>query len=387
MAIIVFAMMLIFINSISAIAVTENDIKEKQNNLQDIEENIEKAEEKVEEIKEQKTDVVNQLKAVEAELATIKKEETQLTEDIDNVTRELEQTTKRLEKQKAMAVKQEQEMKERLTIMYMNGETSYLELLFEAENMNSFFERIELVKSVVEFDNSVLKELKEIRDAIAKIKDEQTQLKTELVELQTQVLAKKKEIENKKQEYETVKAQLTTQQTLAEDQLDQLEKDSKALEAQIKKLQEELRYAEKYSGGIMTWPVAGYYRITSPFGYRIHPIYGTRRMHTGIDIGSNRDSSGNKVSIYGQKIRAGANGVVILSQYYGGYGECVIIDHGGGVTSLYAHASKRAVSVGQVVKAGQTVSYVGSTGASTGAHLHFEVRKNGTPVDPMGYLK
>jgi murein DD-endopeptidase MepM/ murein hydrolase activator NlpD len=292
-----------------------------------------------------------------------------------------------LVQQEAKADQQEQTMKERLTIMYMNGEASYLEMLFEANNMNAFFERIELVKSVVSFDNNILKELKKTRDAIAQTKEEQTQLKDEMVELQKQVLAKKEETATKKQEYETLKAQLSAEQAKAEDQLEQLEKDSKALEAEIQKLQEALRYADEYAGGIMTWPVPGYYRITSSYGYRIHPIYGTKRLHTGIDIGSNYDSSGNKISINGEKIVSGADGVVILSQYYSGYGECVIVDHGGGVTTLYGHASKRVVSVGQQVKAGQTLSYVGSTGASTGPHLHFEVRENGKTIDPMGYLK
>ncbi len=128
--------------------------------------------------------------------------------------------------------------------------------------------------------------------------------------------------------------------------------------------------------GIYTTMGAVVSQITSPFGYRVHPILGTRRLHTGIDM-----SAGS-----GTPIRAAASGRVILAAYYGGYGNAVIIDHGGGISTLYAHQSRIAVSKGSQVGAGDTVGYVGSTGFSTGPHLHFEVRQNGTPVNPVSYL-
>ena len=127
--------------------------------------------------------------------------------------------------------------------------------------------------------------------------------------------------------------------------------------------------------GRLLMPVPGA-PITSPFGYRIHPIYGTSRLHAGIDFGA--DS--------GTPIRAAAAGVVVSSGWYGDYGIATIIDHGGGLATLYAHQSSTAVSSGQTVAAGQTIGRVGSTGASTGAHLHFETRVNGDPVNPAGYL-
>ncbi len=117
-------------------------------------------------------------------------------------------------------------------------------------------------------------------------------------------------------------------------------------------------------------------RVSSPFGYRIHPILGVRKLHTGIDING---STGTPIS-------AAADGKVILSQTYGGYGRAVVIDHGGGMATLYAHQSSIAVSVGEVVTRGEVIGYVGCTGSCTGPHLHFEVRLNGVPVDPMQYL-
>lgn len=128
------------------------------------------------------------------------------------------------------------------------------------------------------------------------------------------------------------------------------------------------------SSGPFVRPVPG--PITSPFGMRVHPILGYARMHTGLDFSAP----------YGQGIVASSSGTVIMATYFGGYGNTVVIDHGGGVATLYAHQSSFAVSSGQAVSAGDVVGYVGSTGLSTGAHLHFEIRINGNPVDPVPYL-
>ena len=133
--------------------------------------------------------------------------------------------------------------------------------------------------------------------------------------------------------------------------------------------------------GTRTWGTGRYLTpaqgpITSPFGYRIHPIFGTMRFHTGVDIGA----------YYGSPVLASDSGVVIDSGWLGGYGNCIIVDHGGGYSTLYAHCSELYVSYGQSVSKGQQIAAVGSTGNSTGPHLHFEVRINGEPVDPLGFI-
>jgi len=150
------------------------------------------------------------------------------------------------------------------------------------------------------------------------------------------------------------------------------------LEAESARIEEEIRRLQQSSGGsspgAIGWPVSG--PVTSAFGYRTHPIFGTKRLHTGIDIGVG----------YGTPILAAESGVVILSGGYGGYGNAVVIDHGGGLSTLYAHQSSIAVGNGARVARGDVVGYVGCTGYCTGAHLHFETRENGSPVDPMKYL-
>ena len=133
----------------------------------------------------------------------------------------------------------------------------------------------------------------------------------------------------------------------------------------------------KYTGGRFAWPVPGSQRITSYYGYRIHPVYKTKKFHTGIDVGAG----------YGLAIVAAGDGVVTMATTNGGYGKCVIINHGSGITTLYGHCSTLLVSVGDKVTKGQTIAKVGSTGVSTGPHLHFEVRVNGSTTDPLQYLK
>jgi murein DD-endopeptidase MepM/ murein hydrolase activator NlpD len=160
-------------------------------------------------------------------------------------------------------------------------------------------------------------------------------------------------------------------------------------EAESARIEQELRGRSNGSGvynGVMAWPVPGFYRVSSAYGYRIHPIFGTRKLHTGIDVGRNLDPP---QSIDGAAIVASGDGEVIYTGYRGGYGNTVMIDHGDGVVTLYAHQQSGGirVGVGDDVAKGQRIGTVGSTGYSTGPHLHFEVRINGNPVDPMGYLR
>jgi len=155
------------------------------------------------------------------------------------------------------------------------------------------------------------------------------------------------------------------------------EQHKEGLAKAAKALEEEIARRASKSGkrpGILAWPVPG--PVTSPFGWRIHPILGTRKLHTGIDLEAS----------YGDSIKAAGAGKVILAGVWGGYGNAVVIDHGGGLTSVYAHISRLTASAGKTVKKGQRIGYVGCSGLCTGPHLHFETRENGVPVNPMKYL-
>jgi murein DD-endopeptidase MepM/ murein hydrolase activator NlpD len=262
----------------------------------------------------------------------------------------------------------------RLQVMYKNSETSILDALFSSGSVVEFYEKLHYMKVISENDSKLLQQLEEAREDV--------ELKKRLQEQARQFL------EEKLEEREESLNQIKTSRAQVEGEISRTKKEIAALEKEIDKQLEESKRLEgviknlltkqKYVGGTMTWPCPSSYTITSAFGNRKHPILRKYKMHTGIDIGASKGAS----------IVAANSGTVIMAYYdKKGYGNVVVIDHGGGISTLYAHCSKILVKVGAKVKAGQNIAKVGSTGLSTGNHLHFEVRVNGEPKDPMkGYL-
>ncbi|NLO25140.1 MAG: M23 family metallopeptidase [Clostridiales bacterium] len=193
------------------------------------------------------------------------------------------------------------------------------------------------------------------------------------------MLSLRNDLRNKRDEIKTVTASRNNALAKVRNEEKELDKMLAELERTSKQItQTILSLAQKgeFIGGKFVWPAPGYNYITSDYGWRVHPIYKTRKYHAGIDI---------RVP-WGKKIVAAGAGKVIYANTYGGYGKTVIIDHGGGITTLYAHNSSLNVKVGTVVTAGTTIALAGSTGVSTGPHLHFEVRKNGEVVNPRPWL-
>jgi murein DD-endopeptidase MepM/ murein hydrolase activator NlpD len=265
-------------------------------------------------------------------------------------------------------------VKTRLQVMYKNSETTMLDTLLSSGSVVEFYERLHYMQVISENDNKLMQQLEEARLDV--------ELKKQMQEQAKEILEQKLgEREERLQQIKTSRARVEGEISRSKKEIQQLEKEidkqleeSKRLESKIKTLMTK----QKYVGGSMTWPVPSSYRITSSFGMRKHPILRKNKMHTGVDIGADKGAS----------IVAANSGTVIMAHYdKNGYGNMVVIDHGGGITTLYAHASKLLVKVGDKVKSGQTIAKVGSTGLSTGNHLHFEVRVNGEPKDPMkGYL-
>jgi len=383
-------------------AMAASNIDKKKQQLNEVNEEIKNTEEQLEEVKQQQNEVAARLQDIEKQLKQKEQELNKLEKELQSTQEELEATRKELERAIEEAEKQEKLMADRIRAIYMNGVPSYLELLLEAKSINEFLDRMSMVQQLIAFDIQVLDQMRQYRDQVDKKRAELEELEQSLTQKKQAVARQKAEIEQKKKEQNLLLQQLKEQQERYERDLEELERTSKELEKTIQQLLRQLEEQRKrevqsraggdtgsqqigsqYTGGILAWPVPGFYTITSPFGYRVHPVYGTRRLHTGIDIGSNY---GSGQSIYGQNFVAGADGTVIFAGWYGGYGNCVIIEHGGGITTLYAHGSQILVSAGQQVKRGQPVMKVGSTGISTGPHAHFEVRKDGVPVNPLPYL-
>lgn len=316
-------------------------------------------------ISKQVEDLDNKLQLTEKELENIEQQLTILESQVAITKRELDRATSDAETQKEL-------LKKRVRVMYETGSVGYLAVILDSTSFGDFITRLDYLKKIVEYDVTLLKSIKEYRDNVAQKK---AQLQAEMDEKE----AIRQEIESKKVDVAQAVADRSKALTALKQDLKELNRLEDKLLEQSKEIEKKiisLQSKEKYIGGELDWPVPGYYRISSPYGYRIHPILKTKKMHTGIDIAAPS----------GATVIAANSGTVIYSGYYGGYGNTVIIDHGGQISTLYAHNSKLLVKEGDKVTKGQTISKVGSTGLSTGPHLHFEVRKNGQHTNPMDYL-
>lgn len=265
-------------------------------------------------------------------------------------------------------------LEQRLRIMYKNGVAGYMEVIFDSEDLIDALTRLDMVQRLVQSDVDLLKSIEDDKKQVEVKKQEQSDTRTLLQATQDSLVAKKNEVAVAYKEKEaymaSIENDIKAQQAIAE----RFQKESKELDQKIK----ELQMASEYAGGEMLWPAPGNYRITSHFGNREHPITGGRDNHGGTDISAP----------YNSKVVAANDGVVIMAvRNHWSYGNYVVIDHGGGISTLYAHNNKLLVTVGQKVTRGDQIALSGSTGQSTGPHVHFEVRVNGTRVDAEQYLK
>jgi murein DD-endopeptidase MepM/ murein hydrolase activator NlpD len=264
--------------------------------------------------------------------------------------------------------------------MYMKGETGTLEILLGSSDIIEFLSNVDMVQRIYDNDMDILKQIKQQYAEIEEQKNTLESLKAQLEEEQQQKQTKQDELEQQKDSVETLQAQVASDNDALEAQIDQLNEEADELTALLQQQQKSNQISSSttstYSGGIMAWPVPGYTSLSSQYGYRTHPILGTKKFHSGLDIPAPKGTS----------IVAANDGTVIFSGVKGGYGNCIMVDHGGGTVTLYGHCSSLVASVGQTVKRGETIAKVGSTGQSTGNHCHFEVRINGSTTNPTAYL-
>ena len=337
-------------------------------------------------VSEQLRQIDEQLRQATAELGTIKEQRVAVENDITLNERQLAEAQKRLEGRESVFYK-------RVRDIYINGRLSYLDVVIGSKDFSDFANRLEVLKRIIDSDITLINEIKKERADIEAHKQKLEADRAKLVELEKAALAKQAEIEQKKAERNVVLQKAQNDRATAMQAIEELNASSAQVSAMLKERQAAraaaaaaASAAAQSSGGQgasdnwvqgtgqLGWPVSG--EITSPYGYRVHPIWGTTIYHSGIDIGVDE----------GTPVHAADGGVVVWSGWMGGYGYAVVIDHGNGLSTLYGHNSELAVDEGQSVAKGQVISYAGSTGNSTGPHVHFEVRVNGDPVDPMGYL-
>lgn len=368
------ALLLVFLLPFGSIlSVTADDLETElsnvQSQMQEAQRKKELAEMEIGSVSEVLRGIQVELDAALAELRGVESQLSVVTNKIKETEKELAAAEKRLKEREAI-------LNKRLRDIYMHGKLNYLEVILGAKNFTDFANRMEFLKRIVSSDLNLIVQIKKEREIILQKKQELELQRQELAKLQQAAQAKKQVIENKKQEQLIVLERLQNEKALAEQSYAELQSASESIKERIR-----ARENQGISGnqavvgtGQFIWPAHG--PITSPFGYRVHPIFGTQIFHSGMDIGVDT----------GTPVLAADSGVVVDACWISGYGYTVIIDHGNGLSTLYAHNSELAVSAGQTVSQGQVVAYSGSTGYSTGPHLHFEVRVNGTPVDPLGYL-
>ena len=350
-----------------------DELEEKKQELTNIQQQAEEAQRKAEQARSKERSISEQLRRIQGELDSAQDEFESINDQLENTEEQIQSNTELATRLTAKMQSQTKVLHRRIRDIYKNGQVNYVDVLFGAKDFNDFVSRMDILKRILAYDNALIQSTKADRQALEKAKAQLESDRLKIIDLRKQAAVKRDQVAGRRQERQGVLNAATYEREMAERAYRELIETSKQIETMIRRIQS----GEKNIGGstgTMVWPAEG--EITSPFGWRVHPIFGTQRLHTGIDIGAD----------YGDATRAADGGVVIHSDWMGGYGNAVIIDHGNGISTLYAHNSQLLVSEGQTVAKGQTVARVGSTGYSTGPHLHFEVRQNGTPVNPLNFL-
>ena len=350
----------------------------KEQQLQDTKNSISKAKSQIKQNETQQKNVRSEINTLETNINSTEDQIDQTQREIAEVETIIKETEEDIKVTQANYDKNYELRKNRMVAYYKVGTTSLEESVSKIDNEPDRMYMEKAIEKVVNYDTGIIEALERDRIALE-------EKKTKLDEENTRLASLKADLEVKLASLNTTKEKRTQYLSVLQSDHKELEKSIDDLNAEADKLTKEIAAAAskntKYTGGKMTWPLPGYYYITSAFGNRLHPILKVYKLHTGVDIAGS--------GCNGKPVVAAAAGTVIVAKYNVAYGNYIVIDHGGGITTLYAHSSKLEVKVGDKVKAGQEIMKVGTTGYSTGPHLHFEVRENGTYVDPIGkgYIK
>ena len=373
----------------------EDNIKEKQDQIDKaekdkkaIKDNISNMNSMIDSLEKEKGDLSMYVSQLDSKMEDVEANIEELTNKIEQKENEILETEVELEEAQRVQLDQYNAMKARIKFMYEKGDTYYLELIFNAKNFGDMINKADYIEKLSSYDKSKLQEYVEfceyveacklllesekesLDEAKASVEEEKSNLETLIGEKEKEITAKEYDISNKEQAIKEYEADLAEQTAII-----------KALEAAVaeqkQKLMEESGEVITYDGGMFKFPAPSYTRVSDEFGWRTHPILGVQQYHNGVDLASPG----------GSPILAAYDGEVVAAAYTSTMGNYVMINHGNDLYTIYMHASKLYVSQGERVTKGQKIAAVGSTGRSTGNHLHFSVRKNGEYVNPWNYLK
>ena len=293
---------------------------------------------------------------------------------LDKVQSDIYDNTELLNKTEKELKAKNKKLAKRVRDIYINGQISYVDVLFGAKDFSDFLTRMDILKRIIKHDYDLIMKVKADREIVMNTKAKLEKDKADVELLVADAEIKQKNMLDKKQAQQVLLDKAEYDRDVSQQAYEEIMAASQEITRMIQRSQMVGGSYVASGSGAMIWPLNG--PITSEFGWRTHPIFGTQRYHSGLDIGGD----------YGLPIAAAASGTVIHAGWISGYGYTVIIDHGGGITTLYGHNESLLVGEGESVSQGQTIALCGSTGNSPGPHCHFEVRENGEPVSPYSYL-
>lgn len=337
------------------------------------------------ELKNQLSGLTNDLSALQKQISLLDSQIEAQQDEIDaqeelltELTQMIADKTIELEESERQQAEQYDQLRSRLRYMVEHGTTSSLSILLSSDSFSDFLNRYEIIRQISLRDENLFEQLKAIRDKVLTEKQELEDTKKEAEDTKLQMEANKAELEAQMEAKRKQMDSIQLAQKNVKDAYAAMIETEDELMAQYKKAAAEYAAQSTYVGGTFMWPLpAGNNVVTCKYGMRTHPITGKRKLHTGVDL---RAATGTKVY-------AANKGTVTTSGYSSAWGNYIIISHGGGITTLYAHMSKRSVSKDDKVKQGDIIGYSGNTGYSTAPHLHFEISKNGSTYNPLNEFK
>ncbi len=378
----------------------KSELSGAENKKDSLEDKISKLQDMKEELESSRRDLSSYVTELDSELNTMQVHISELQTLVEEKEEEIARTRQELIQAKKDSRKQYEQMKKRIRFMYERSASTYMELILHANSISDMLNKATYIEKLSSYDRDMLDKYEETKKTIVKLQnvleEEKVGLEATVAETKANESTMQKIVTSKQEELEAYDADIANKEAA----IKQYEEDLADQEALIRSLEAAVKAAEEaaakaaaaaaaaaaggvsgnavvYNGGTFAWPAPSYTRISDDYGWRTHPILGVKQFHNGVDMAAPS----------GSPILAAADGEVIAASYSATMGNYIMINHGSGLITVYMHASSLLVSNGAKVSKGQTIALVGSTGRSTGSHLHFTVRLNGEYVSPWNYLK
>lgn len=356
--------------------VQAEEITDLQTQQQELQNQINDATGELEGVQDELSENLKQVQKLDEKIETSQTELDELNTKIEELQTSIDEVEEKLKVAEEKYNRQKEMLEVRLVAMYETSDTQYLDVILSSRSISDFLSNYFLITELASYDTELLEDMKAQKDEIELSKKKLDSTQEQYATIKQNQTKTAKILENTKIVRENFIAKLSDQEKEIQAKIDEYNNRFAEINKEILSLTMQ-GLDTQYIGGELAWPIPGYTRITSKYGMRTHPITGVYKLHTGVDVSAPM----------GANFVAANDGIVIKAEYNSAYGNMVIIDHGGGVSTLYAHGSEIMVKVGDYVKRGETVVLkVGSTGYSTGPHAHFEVRLNGVTTDPLPYI-